>query len=174
MLKIGCSGLGKSFVNICSKFDTLSSIAPNCVYAALAAEGIVLEEERLFEHSALFAGYRFEIAQAEIVYRMHDPQTIIIIRYRTHRHDRKNLANPFRAMHWFLQFLCRSKLGIKRVMGLVDTTLYQEQGGLTTARLLHVYLRHMGGRLIDFDGVRWVYLDLVDYHPPRPLNFKPT
>jgi hypothetical protein len=147
--------------------DTLSSSAPDCVYAALTAEGIILAEERLFEHSALFAGYRFEIAQAEIVYRMHDPQTVVIIRYRTHPHDRKNLANPFRGMHWFLQFLCRSELGVKRVMGLVDTTLYQEQGGLTAERLLHVYQHHMGGRLIDFDGARWVYQDLVDYRSPR-------
>ena len=80
---------------------------------------------------------------------------------------KRGLGSAFGDLLWFLEYLIRKDVGVERVMGMVDNFLYEDEGGLSTARLNRFYTRLQGARIMKFDGDDWLYLDLRDYRPVR-------
>jgi type III secretion system regulator LcrR len=149
---------------------------PDPIRPALEAAGFALTPRPLYEgHPAgLLAGHAFAVLGLEIVYKLHDPGTVIIS-YLGRQGERPGLCNPFAGLVWFLDFLqARPELGISRVMGLVQTEGYARAGGLSDGRLERYYTRWLGARVTPFDGNDFVYLDLADHRPPRARRRAPA
>lgn len=143
---------------------------PDPIRPALEAAGFTLTPRPLYEHhpAGLLAGHAFTVLGLEIVYKLHDPRTVIIS-FLGRDGERAGLANPFAGLVWFLDFLhARPEFGIRRVMGLVRTADYRERSGLDDGRLERYYTRWLGARRTRFDGNDFVYLDLADHRPRRP------
>jgi len=140
---------------------------PDPIRDRLEALGYQPEPRWLFNKPAMgiFSGYRFMIRQCELIYRLEDPRTVIIVLYR--RVNGTRGGNGFADLVWFFEFLKWENFGVERVMGKVDTFLYRKEGGISTQRLGEFYARCMGGRLIQHEGDQWVYQELQHIVSPR-------
>jgi type III secretion system regulator LcrR len=149
---------------------------PDPVRPALEAAGLVLTPRPLYEdHPAgLLAGHAFAVLGLEIVYRLHDPRTVVIS-FLGRTGARTGLRNPLAGLDWFLDFLKdRPELGVLRVMGLVQTEAYRSAGGLGDGRLERYYTRWLCAHRTRFDGNDFVCLDLADHRPRRRRGGAPT
>lgn len=155
----------------------------DAVLRALARDGIPVDEVRAFDdpHSPFVEGYRITIEGAEIVFRVLDRETVVIVLYRrTAMHA--TLRTAFTGLIRFADRLRSRDLGVKRLVGVVDTSSYRPEGGLSDDRLERFY-RLMGARRIspgEVPGLTplalpwytarrtvWVALELDDFRPPR-------
>lgn len=139
-------------------------------------------------HSPLMEGWRFEALGAELIWRLVPPDSVLLVRYRRLAGG-YGLRNQFRAILWFVEFLAerRNRLGVRRVVGTVDTSQFRAEGGLDDDRLFRFYA-HCGTRLIDCDempglsaierrwyrlrGMRWACIDFDRYR--RPTGRRPA
>ncbi len=145
----------------------MESPIPDPICAYLRAFGYTLEARTLFNnpHSRIFVGYRFIIRCCEMIYRLKNPETVIIVLYR--RIDGTKGTAPFRDLIWFLDLIFHGGFGIQRAMGLVDTYRYRHDQGISSERLMRFYRDCMGGQLMEHDGSLWVYQDVAQYRTPR-------
>jgi type III secretion system regulator LcrR len=134
---------------------------------ALIAEGLEITPMRLSRHSSsMFLGLRFEAGASEIVYRLIDPQNVIVVLYRRLK-EISGLRNPFKDFIWFLEFLTRKELGLERVMGMTKQ-LSGSPGGLSSRRIAKFYKECLNAKTLGWHGENeWVYLDLKDYKTLR-------
>ena len=140
---------------------------PDPIRDRLAAAGHEIEPRWLFDKPAMgiFSGYRLVVRRCEIIYRLEDPETVIIVLYR--RLDGPRGNNGFADLVWFLEFLKQGDFGVRRVMGKVDTFRYRKEGGISTRRLAEFYVRCMGGRIIQHQGEAWIHQELQHIVSPR-------
>jgi hypothetical protein len=132
--------------------------------------------------SPVLVGWRLEALGAELVFCRADPESVLLALYRRLEAG-GGLHNRFRGILWFVEFLIerRARLGVRRVVGAVDTSLFRAAGGLDDARLFRFYV-HCGTRWIGPDempglgaierrwhtlaGTRWACIDFERYRRP--------
>jgi type III secretion system regulator LcrR len=136
----------------------------------LAAQGVEAVPKPARPGSPLIDGYRIEIKGLEIVYRMWDPETCLLVLVR--RLDQVGgLRNPFAGLIWFVELVKANCPSVKRVAGKVDTSNYTADAGLDDDRLRGFYAlfeTYLAAVPLNpvFPSV-WVCLELADYRPLR-------
>lgn len=151
---------------------------------AFAGAGHALQPVRMLDDpdSPLVVGWRIAHLGAELDFRTVPPASVLLIRYLRLQGGR-GLRNQFTAMIWFVEFLIARQpvLGIRQMVGTIDTSLFRAEGGLDDNRLFRFYA-HCGARLIgpaempglgsierrwyEMTGARWACIDFADYHRP--------
>jgi hypothetical protein len=126
------------------------------------------------------------VGRTEIAFRLIDPATLLLVRIR--RTDTApGLGSPLQGIARFVAILAatRAETGLARVVGIVNTELFKDMGGLGDDRLAAFYQRLHGARTLtaadlptlpDLDrqlvdkpgGKRWVGLELEQFRGERP------
>lgn len=118
-----------------------------------------------------YTGNHVLLGEAHVAYRIEDDdETVIIPWYQSNHSAAVNLRNSFAQFEWFLGFLARPDLRLKRVRGMIRAAQPQANGRprLSTERISKYYKRLLGGQTLTWDGgEEWLYLDLMDYRPRR-------
>lgn len=154
--------------------------------AALAAAGLEPRLSPLLGQpgSPLPAGHAVVLGRIEIVSRLLDPTTVLIVR--VHRLEAApGLGSPLQGIARFVAVLARTRgeTGLERVVGAVNTGLFRDAGGLDDDRLGAFYRRLHGAQEIDAStlpgldaldrqlagkgGARWVGLELDRFRGER-------
>src|SRR5262245_25813452 len=134
------------------------------IAAELAREGITAVPQDLLRDGHV--GSLFVVGRAEICYRIDDDDRTVVISHYKRRDGRDGLRHGFREFIWFLEFLCRERLRLRRVKGLIRAET--EPGAMPTPRIAEMYKRVLGGSTLEIDhGEEWIYLDLADYRTMR-------
>lgn len=139
--------------------------------------------------SPLLEGWRLERFHAELIYRVVSAGDILIIRYRRLA-DRPGLRNPFRCFEWFHSLLRdhMAETGVTFGFGIIDTSLFRDDGGIDNATLTRIYRDLMGGRIVDSSqvpglsplereiyrrtGTRWVCQHFEHYTTAREFRLR--
>lgn len=134
----------------------------------LKAQGIVMEASWLFDlpNLGIRNGTKIIVRSTEIVYRVLDDKTVLVVLYRKELTMRQSLCFSFSALFWFLRFLVNHVPSIQVVTGLVDVYPYASDCGITSKRLSEFYQR-CGAEEVQIDGLQWVRLELDRFVPLR-------
>jgi type III secretion system regulator LcrR len=120
--------------------------------------------------TSLILGGSFCTKCSEIVYRVEQDDTVIIVVYRRTA-PRQGLASPFADIIWFIELLTDESLGIRRVKAMIRQLFKDVKDGLSARRMKQFYIEYLGGRTLDWeDGDEWLYLDLKNYEPVRHIR----
>ena len=144
----------------------------DAVYHRLVAEGLNPERRGALGRadSPILEGYAFVRDGYEMVYRVEQEKTLIIVSYRR-KDDGRNLANPFACMLWLFDLVTKNDLGVRYVAGKVDTLIEPIERGLSRERLTRFYTRHLGAKIVEVtqDGVteKWIIGETATYRSPR-------
>lgn len=155
------------------------------IVAALRAEGIEVEAfcaagdpvptTYTVAHRFVRDGYR-------LTFRVLEPHWVLIAMYERVA-DRTALADPFAAMAWFIDWLRRERIGIRYVLGRVETGPFRKGRDLNDDRLLRYYVRWGGASIIpaaqvpgmgkarqlaaSLQGIRYVRVEVPPFRMPK-------
>lgn len=137
---------------------------------ALVEDGFTVNPERLSDHAqSMLLGLRFQVGTSEIVYRLVDAQTLVVVLFRRIR-PAPGLMSPFKDIVWFAEYVIRLDLGIKYALGRIKPPM-NAQGGLPAPRIAAFYKKYLGAETLGWhDHVEWVVLDLDRFTTPRRLR----
>jgi hypothetical protein len=137
------------------------------------------------EGSPILAGHLIVLGRTEIVFRLLDPATLLLVRIRR-LEAAPGLESPLQGIARFVSLLARSRdeTGVRRVVGIVATSPYRAMGGLDDERLAAFYRRLHGAERLDprsipglssldreaaaKPGAMWVGLELDRFKGVRP------
>ncbi len=106
----------------------------------------------------------------KIVYRLKNPETLIIVLYEALKKTR-GMRNPFYEFLWFIDFLKTKDTGVKRVEGMAKVYPGEHISVLSSDRLLKFYKKWINVKVAEITpgGGEWIYGYLDDM---RPLNYR--
>lgn len=106
----------------------------------------------------------------KIVYRLKNPETLIIVLYEVLQKTR-GMKNPFYEFLWFIDFLKTKDTGVKRVEGMAKVYPGKHASVLPAHRLVQFYKKWINVKVAERTpgGGEWIYGYLDD---ARPLNYR--
>jgi hypothetical protein len=168
--------------------DQLSTATAEArLLTALVAAGLAPRPAPLndADGSPILAGHSVVLGRTEIVFRLFDPATVLLVRIQRVE-TAPGLDSPLQGIARFVALLAhgREETGVRRVLGIVATGPYRALGGLDDERLAAFYRRLHGAEWLQPDqipglskldrqlaakpGSKWVGLELDRFKGTRP------
>lgn len=107
------------------------------------------------------------LKKGEIIFRVTDKLSVLIVSYKVREQHRKSIGNSIVGLVWFIQFLKRMKqYNIRQVKGCVDIFPYRYEGGISAQRLARLYQIY-GAVVVNDEGSIWASVDIEYFHHPE-------
>ena len=138
---------------------------PDPLEKKLRQDGYEITECKAFDTpgSTMMLGKRFVQGNAEIIYKMHEPEVINLVIYRL-LERKPGMANQFLDMLWLPEYIIKHKLPIKRILGAIKPLESSTRKDLPLHKLTQYYKNYLGCQTYKVDDFgEWVYLDISQY-----------
>ena len=127
------------------------------VTCLLNAKGITVRNHYL-SGTTIVTGGAVRLNACELVYRMDDNETVIIVFY-CRLNPAVGLKNSFRDLISFCALIAEELPAVRFITGKAEPLASRDSGAISKERLLAMYRRHIGTSLRD----DWLYFELDDY-----------
>jgi type III secretion system regulator LcrR len=155
------------------------------IVAALRADGIEVEEFCAAGDpvpTPYTVAHRFRRYGYRLMFRVLEPHWVLIAMYERVA-DQTTLRDPFAAMAWFIDWLRRQHIGVRYVLGRVETGPFRKGRDLGDDRLLCYYVRWGGASIVPAEqvpgmskarqlaatlqGIRFVKVEVPQFRMPK-------